>query len=614
MEMFVNSSLDRIIGVLKVCAQEPTARENVMSLFHYIYRHHVDGHNLTDIIHNMLAILDTCAKSGEVAEDKAAQAIFWLSGLLDLEVIDETLLNTFKKFSKEASPAYYISWTIKNMGERGTLNQCDPDKTRQIMDIFLSCSRRFESHLLSFHAKDLIKNDVLQRCRTDQIQSLYAKLIKNLKKHGEGISPVHNKNATEAINEMIKKDLLSEDNINIIYEFAKNPTCWDDKENAIQIIKTVVNNDNVVRKTPDRISKTVDVLAKILEGNFGNEYEVISIIRTMINRDMLSQCDKRAIQKIVALLINNLKINYARESAIIAIADIIKNNNVLNQLNNNKLEQLANSLPGDLANNNTQEAATIIISVMAEKPQMFNQFNNAQLHQILALFKTHLENYLTNRNYEMIDRIFKVLKKCSEIDDLKADVADIAKMLTYRDNFFQYLNQVSQTPILGNFLDILISCSSTQSADTRAKAVCAVSTVIRKINILIYTNMEIPDKIPQIIGMLEESSTVDEVKIHVADAIILLGQKNLLNNLAQVDVQHLFNAIDNCLTYGNERILAMKTVDTIQLINAATVNMIFGDHAWVASFIGHLSPNDTVRFFELADEARNAYEHAREFM
>ena len=88
---------------------------------------------------------------------------------------------------------------------------------------------------------------------------------------------------------------------------------------------------------------------------------------------------------------------------------------MLDQLAPADIQRLANSLPGDLANNNTREAATVIISAMAENPETFNQFNHDQLREILNLFRTHLGHYLANGNYQMVDRIFEVFKRCSEI-------------------------------------------------------------------------------------------------------------------------------------------------------------------------------------------------------
>ena len=653
---FMNKSLDRVIDILEVCAQEPKAIEDVARVFRYMNRSHTDGHNLTDIVHKMLGILNTCAENDDATKSKTAIAIFWFSRMIDKESVDDILINTLDKFSKNIESAEEVSKAIGRLSERGVLNQCDQEKTRQIIDIFLSSSRRYTHLSLSNdNAQSLIEHGVFDRCRPNQVQKLFDELIKNLKEHGDGIAYFDKQMATEAIKEMVKKNLLTDSNIETIISFAYEVASWGEARNACSIINTIVENDNIMKRSPDLIPKTVDALTKILQGDLDSEYNAISILTTMCNKDMLRLCDDvkikgiadslikflrpdhtgnhavdailamnekgllnrctpDQIQKIVGNLTGLLGNNDTREKAVNMIANIVRNNNMLSQLTPAELGQLANVLPGILANDNTKEAATIIISAMAKNPATFNQFNNAQRQQILHLFKTQLDNYLDNGNYEMADKIFAVLKKCSEIDALKADVANFAEMLTYEDNFYQYLNQDSETPILGNFLDILTSCSKTQNAEAREKAVCAVSMVIRNINILINTNIEIPDKIPQIIEMLEESSNVGEVKVHVADAIKLLGEKNLLNNQDQIHGHHLVNAIDNCLEYENNRISDMENVDADQQNTAASVNAIFRDYDWVASFIKHLSPDDTARFFELADEARNAFENAYKHM
>ena len=365
--VFMNESLDRVLDILEVCAQEPTAIEDVISSVRHMYSHHTDGHNLTNILHRMLGILDTCSKKDDVAKSNAAQAISWLCWMINPEAVDETLINTFKKFSENIDPALHISETIKRMGNRGTLNQCAPQKTQQIIDIFLSCPHDYDSYGLSLDAKDLIKNDVLVRCRPDQVQKLFAELIKNLKKHGDGI---YNQVAAEAINEMVKKDLLSESNIETIISFAKESTCWDDTNNAISIIKTFTGNDNIMRRSPDLISKTIDTLAKILEGDFGPEYKAISIVTTMNNRDLLNQCDDSQIQRIVDSLIRFLgSAYYARNESADAIF-AMNEKGLLNKCEPEQIRQIFGDLTRFLENNNTREKATTIISAIVRNNNM----------------------------------------------------------------------------------------------------------------------------------------------------------------------------------------------------------------------------------------------------
>ena len=116
---FMNESLDRVIDILEVCAQEPTAIGDVISTVRHMHGHHTDGHNLTDVFHKVLGILDTCSKKDDVAKNEAALAISWLYWMVDEESIDETLINTLKKFSENIGPAmhqtYGRAWNIKYM-------------------------------------------------------------------------------------------------------------------------------------------------------------------------------------------------------------------------------------------------------------------------------------------------------------------------------------------------------------------------------------------------------------------------------------------------------------------------------------------------------------------
>ena len=650
---FMNESLDRIINILEVCAQEPTAIGDVMSTVRYMEGHHTVGHNLTNIVHRMLSILDTCSKKDDVAKNEAALAISWLYWMVNEESIDETLITTLKEFSENIDPAVHISEMIRRMGELGTLNTCDPQKTRQIIDIFLSCPRSYDNYSLSFDAKYLIAHGVLGRCRPDQIQKLFAELIKNLKNHGDGIYPVNNQVAAEAINEMIKKDLLGDINIDTIISFAKESSCWDDINNAISIIKTVMENDNIMRRSPDRIPKTVDALAKILEGNFGPEYKAISIVTTMNNRDMLNQCDDSQIQRIFDSLIRFLRSDYyiggqaadailamnergllnkctpvqirqivgnltrllennnTRKRAITIIAAITRNNNVLDQLDPADIQRLANSLPGDLANNNTQEAATIIISAMAENPQTFNQFNHDQLSEILRLFGTYVENYLAGGNYEMVDRIFEVFKRCSEIDALKADVTDIAKMLTTDEFLSPYLGQEIAKPRLRNLIDTLHSCSKTQNDETKEKVAFIIANVMWDFSLGKLPSRYLPDQISQrvseIIDILKECSRANIYKFDVASSIQFLAKEGFFNSLIYSQSSNLIDTLDNCLTYKGARIrdnMQNNKINDAQLNILLETNVAIGE-LWKSAFRAGLLPGEQPsRFDQISQECK----------
>ena len=290
---------------------------------------------------------------------------------------------------------------------------------------------------------------------------------------------------------------------------------------------------------------------------------------------------------------------------------------MLNQLTPAELGRLANSLPGDLANNKTREAATVIISAMAENPATFNQINIAQLRQILSSFKTHLGNYLASGNYEMVDRIFKVLKECSEIDAFKADVADIASMLINHGTFCHYLNEEASNPRLGNIFEISTSCSQTQNVETRRKILDVIERVLintgpiqsrKAIKLTDQATNQIAPKIEQIIEMLEESSAVDETKQYVASIIDLLGKWGFFQAMPHDQNSRLINALSNCLIYDGEPISSHIDTDDEQDRTVIILNQMLFRSEWMASFIKGLSPEDAARLYNVADEALRAGE------
>ena len=326
-------------------------------------------------------------------------------------------------------------------------------------------------------------------------------------------------------------------------------------------------------------------------------------------KGLLNKCETDQIQQIFNRLIGLLGNNNAREASIIILAAIIRNNDVLVQLDPAQLQQLTNSLPGMLANDNTREAATIIISAMAENPNIFNHFNHDQLRNMLNLFKTHLENYLASGNYEMADRVFEVLRRYSEIDDLKADVAGILKTVTNDTLLSPYLGQEIAKPRLRNLIDILHSCSNTQNDETKEKVAFILAFVMWDFSFGNLPNRYLPDQISQrvseIIEILRECSRANIYKVYVASSIKFLAKERFFNSLTYSQSSNLIDTLDNCLTYRGVRI---RNNMQNNKINDAQVDVLVEtdraiDQLW--SFRAGLTPGEQpLRFDQISQECR----------
>ena len=202
-----------------------------------------------------------------------------------------------------------------------------------------------------------------------------------------------------------------------------------------------------------------------------------------------------------------------------------------------------------------------------------------------------------------------------EINDLKADVADIAEMLVNREDFYTYLNADITAGRLGNFLDISTSCSDTQNTTAQTSAMQAMAYLFqqfrRSIEQTEIINAIVRDKLPTITESLERSSNSDLAKNKVSNIITLLANKGLLPNpgqnqdqgQVQINGRHVVNAINNCLTYGNTRISAMQHFTEGQEYTAISVRSIFENPEWVALFKATLSPEDRARLDALAIES-----------
>ncbi len=556
-----NLQQERILDMLRRCSDSYPAQKYVTDAL----SPRRDQENLCDknSFDQCLTMLETCSENDD-ARLNVASAIYNMTffDLINKNSRDK-ILNILHECSKKPEATALAISAMNRMTKQGLLNEKPMDETMLHTIELCSKNRRDTIDVIN----SMAEKDLLNQCQSDEVKRIVNAFVSCIDNNSYIISA---------------------------YGYVRVNIC--------QTITTMAMK-NILNRCPKH---QINLLVKRLIRIF-NQYgtpEAIEAISAINEKNLITELDSDSLQLLISSLIYRFDDNRTAISA--TIAAIIRNSNVPGQL--------ANSLPGLLANNNTQEAATIIISAMAENPETFNQFNHVQLRQILNLFKAHLENYLAGGNYEMVDRIFKVFRRCSEIDALKADVADIAEMLTYEDSFYQYLDQDSETPRLGNFLDTLTSCSSTQDADAKKKAVFAVAHVISHTGQTNKAISQIKQKIQQIIEMLEQSSTVDEAKLNISDIISLLGRRGFLQDLSHDQNSRLITALDNCLKYGNTRISAMTNVNQIQQDTATSVNAIFGDHDWMASFIEHLSTDDKARFFELADEARNAFQNAFKYM
>ena len=571
-------SLGSILDILEKCLQNGKTANDVARTIWAMSEHDMFDSNSLDRILN---ILYSCSNSFYCHNGFYAisHAIMEMTdkGVINAQTINESLIQIFENCSKERYAGDYISDAIKNIAQKNLLNQCSPDKLKRIIDSLLPCREYndLSKRNVSESIQAMAEQNILYRCEPNQIQEISGALADCLRK---GSSFKHE--TINAIMAMNNKDLLNQ--------------C-----------------DSA------RIQQLTDTLIGCLESGYTRDAAANAILAINEN-GLLNKCEPNQIRQIVGNLTGLLENNNTREIAVTIIAAITRNNNVLGQLNPAEIQDLANSLPGDLANNNTREAATIIISAMAENPQTFNQFNHDQLREILNLFRTHFGHYLANGNYQMADRIFEVFKKCSKIEALKADVADIAEMLTCDGGFFQYIDENSATPRLGNFLDILTSCSGTQNTDTRKKAVFAIAHLISRTGKTITLSQEATDqitqRIPQIIEMLEESSVVYETKFDVSDIINLLGKRGFFNVLTHDQNRRLIIALDNCLAYNNVQISAMLDVDESQQNTASSVCSIFNENSWIIGFKARLLADDRALLDQVEFNARAAYENAFDYM
>ena len=567
-------SVGKILDILEKCLQNDETAEDVAYTVCFMARRNMFG---GDSLNRILNILCSCSNKFDINIHNdflaISRAITGMAedGVINAQTIDESLIKIFENGSKNHYAHEHTSEAIKDIAQKNLLNQCSPDKLKRIIDSLLSCREHNTSSQenVSKAVQAMANQGILNKCEPEQIKEIAGALADCL----QGGS-------------LAKREII----------------------NAI----TSMNNKDLLNQCDSaQIHQLVNALIGPLESGYTRN-ESADAILAMNEKGLLNKCEPEQIRQIFGDLTRFLENNNTREKATTIISAIVRNNNVLlGHLTSVELRRLVNSLINNLENNNTREATTIIISAMAENPTTFDQVNPHQLRQILNLFKTHLENYPADGNYELVDRIFQVFRRCSEIDALKADVADIIKMLTTDEFLSGYLGQEIAKPRLRNLIDTLHSCSNTQNDETKEKVTFIIAWVMREFSLRKLPSRYLPDQISQrvseIIDILRECSRADIDKVYIASSIKFLAKEGFFNFLRHNQSSNLIDTLDNCLTYKGARIrdnMQNNEINDAQADVLSETNVAI-KQLWESTFRAGLLPGEQPsRFDQISQECQ----------
>ena len=446
---------------------------------------------------------------------------------------DETTkwLAKLEKIAKEGDDDSHkeVAKTLENISSQNLFKK---DSLDQILNILEECSK-YNKHVryIAKTIENIANSRMVESNSLDRVLNI---LHACSKYGGSDIAFV-----PQAIAKMADKDILNDQSINktLVQILQKCSECPDSKYATAATIERLARQNLLNQCSPDKLKQVVDSLLLCLEGcEFTPKASVFSAIKAMIYKNVLDKCDADQIYKIACVSIDCIGDDeYIDLDLGSNPINNLANKNVLNKCTADQIQQIISRLTGFLENDETQRQATIAICSL-NRAGLLNKCAPQKLQQILNLFKIHLKDYLAevdDENYEMVDKIFEVLKTCSEIDDLKANVADISDEIAKNETFYQYLNQESTRQPLGDILKISTSCSKIQNHETQTKAVSAVANALKRLGNGIELNewsiFQVKANFQNIMEMLAEFSEVDNNNPNISTIINCLSQGEIFN-------------------------------------------------------------------------------------
>ena len=431
------------------------------------------------------------------------------------------LLNELEKIAKEGDDDSHkeVAKTLENISSQ---NLFRGDSIDQILNILEECSK-YHNHVryIAKAIENMANNNVFGNNSLNQVLNI----LHACSKYGErGVAFI-----PQAIEKMADKDILNDQSIDetLVQILQKCSKHGPSKYSTARAINHLAQQNLLNQCPPDKLKQVIDSLLLCLEDyDFAPKASVFSTIKIMTYKNVLDKCDADQIYKIACASIDymgddeclNLDLS---DSAINDLA----NKNMLNKCTDNQIQQIVSRLTEFLENDETQRQATIAICSM-NKAGLLNKCSPEKLQQILNLFKIHLKDYLAevnDENYEMVFQIFQVLKTCSEIDALKATVADISDDLAKNEAFYPYLNQDLTFQPLGDILKTSTTCSKIQNYETQTKAVSAVANVLKRLGDGIELNEwsihQVKANFQNIMEMLAEFSDNNQDRVAIINCL-----------------------------------------------------------------------------------------------
>ena len=441
------------------------------------------------------------------------------------------LLNELEKIAEEGDDdsRKEVAKTLENISSQ---NLFRGDSIDQILNILKECSK-YHNHgrYIAKTIENMANNNVFGNNSLNQVLNI----LHACSKYGGYDS----ESVPRAITKMADNGILNDQSIDetLVQILQKCSEHRDSKYATAGAIERLAQLNLLNQCSTDKLKQVIDSLLLCLEDyDFSPKASVFSAIKTMAYKNVLDKCDADQIYKIACASIDymgddeclNLDLS---DSAINDLA----NKNMLNKCTDNQIQQIVSLLTEFLENDETQRQATIAICSM-NKAGLLNKCSPEKLQQILNLFKIHLKDYLAevnDENYEMVFQTSQILKTCSEIDALKATVADISNDLAKNQAFYQYLNQDLTFQPLGDILKASTSCSKIQNYQTQTKAVSSVANVLKRLGDEIELNEwsihQVKANFQNIMEMLAEFSKINSSNQDIVTIINCLSQEEIFN-------------------------------------------------------------------------------------